>query len=183
MQDDKAIIEEVLQGNKEAYAGIIDKYHEKIVIIIQKKLGNPQNVQDISQEIFIKAYYHLPDYNAHFDFGGWLYRIAANHCLDVLRKWKRTPTITGEDYQLVDTRTPEMAYLEKEQQSFIRQQMMTIEEKYRTVLELRYLQFLSYEEISKRLSVPVTTVRARLSRGKHKLLEAIVKFRKRGDFH
>ncbi|MFS0557975.1 RNA polymerase sigma factor [Brevibacillus sp. 179-C9.3 HS] len=183
MQDDKAIIEEVLQGNKEAYAHIIDKYHEKIVFIIHKRLGNPQNVQDIVQEIFIKAYYHLPEYKAHFEFGGWLYRIAANHCLDVLRKWKRTPTITGEDYELADTRTPEMVYLEKEQQSFIRQQLMTIEEKYRIVLELRYLRFLSYEEISQRLSVPVTTVRARLSRGKSKLLAAIVKIRKRGDFH
>lgn len=112
----------------------------------------------------------------------WLYRIAVNHCLDELRKKKRQPSVTQTEVMLVDSHTPEKAYLEKEQRLLVRQRMMTLEEKYRSVLEMRYLQYLSYEEISKKLSVPISTIRMRLSRGKRKLRESIDKIGKRGDF-
>ncbi|AKF93387.1 sigma-70 family RNA polymerase sigma factor [Brevibacillus laterosporus] len=181
MQDDKKIIEQVLQGNKEAYAELIDRYQTKVFFILKKMLGHSQNQQDIIQEIFIKAYYHLSEYRSNYDFSAWLYRIAVNHCLDELRKQKRTPSVVQTEIMLVDRHTPEDEYLEKEQRLFVRQRMLTLEEKYRKVLDMRYFQYLSYEEISKKLSVPISTIRMRLSRGKMKLRESIEKIGKRGD--
>ncbi len=183
MQDDEVIIGLVLAGNKEAYAQIIQRYHKKIVLLLRKMLGTPQNEQDLVQEIFIKAYYHLGDYSRSYDFAAWLYRIASNHCLDELRKRKRAVSIADLDIEPADAHTPELEYLAKEQRSYLRQRLMTLEEKYRVVLELRYLHFLSYEEISDKLDVPVSTVRTRLSRGKTKLREAISKTDRGGDFN
>ncbi|ATO48295.1 sigma factor [Brevibacillus laterosporus] len=64
MQDDKRIIEQVLQGNKEAYAELIDRYQTKVFFILKKMLGHSQNQKDMGQEIFIKAYYHLSEYRS-----------------------------------------------------------------------------------------------------------------------
>lgn len=182
MQDDKTLIEQVLKGNKEEYAELINRYQSKVFFILKKMLGHSQNHQDIIQEIFIKAYYHLPEYRSNYDFSAWLYRIAVNHCLDELRKQKRTPSVVQTEIMLVDSHTPEDEYLEKEHRLLVRQRMLTLEEKYRQVLDMRYLQYLSYEEISKKLSVPISTIRMRLSRGKMKLRESFEKIGKRGDF-
>ncbi|MBH0331770.1 RNA polymerase [Brevibacillus brevis] len=184
MEEDRVIIGRVFQGNKDAYSEIIARYHGKVSSILRKMLGHTPDVQDIVQEIFIKTYYHLPEYKTNYDFSAWLYRIAANHCLDELRKRKRKLQLTtSEEIEPVDSHTPEVAFLNKEGQRLLRQRMMSVEEKYRIVLELRYFESLSCEEISHRLSIPSSTVRTRLSRGKDKLREAIGHAGQGGDFH
>jgi RNA polymerase sigma factor (sigma-70 family) len=181
MQDDRLIIEEVLQGNKEAYSQIIQKYNKKIRLLVRKMIGQSLQEQDIAQEIFIKVYFHLGDYNKKSEFGAWLYRIATNHCFDVLRSQKRSVMVTNTEVELSTNQTPELEYLAKEQRIFLQKRMMTLEPKYRVVLELRYLQFLSYEEISEELGVPISTVRTRISRGRVKLKDSITRTGKGGD--
>ncbi|WP_312114522.1 RNA polymerase sigma factor [Brevibacillus reuszeri] len=183
MQDDRVIVEEVLQGNKEAYTQIIQKYNKRIRLLIRKMIGQSVHEQDMAQEIFIKVYYHLGEYNKNFAFGAWLYRIATNYCFDELRRRKRSLQITNDEVELFTTETPELEYLAKEQRAFLQNRMMTLEPKYRIVLELRYLQFMSYEEISEKLGVPLSTVRTRISRGKSKLRDSIARTGKGGDLY
>jgi len=183
MQDDRVIVEEVLQGNKEAYTQIIQKYNKRIRLLIRKMIGQSVYEQDMAQEIFIKVYYHLGEYNQNFAFGAWLYRIATNYCFDELRRRKRSLQVTNEEVELFTTQTPELEYLAKEQRAYLQNRMMTLEPKYRIVLELRYLQFMSYEEISEKLGVPLSTVRTRISRGKSKLRDSITRTGKGGDFY
>ncbi|MBG9941221.1 sigma-70 family RNA polymerase sigma factor [Brevibacillus formosus] len=183
MQDDRLIIEEVLQGNKEAYSQIIQKYNKRVRLLIRKMIGQPHLEQDMAQEIFIKVYYHLGDYSKSSEFGAWLYRIATNYCFDELRNRKRSIAVTDAEIEVATSQTPEMEYLAKEQRTFLQNRMMTLESKYRVVLELRYLQFLSYEEISEELDVPISTVRTRLSRGRAKLKNAITNSGKGGDLY
>ncbi|MFS0553676.1 RNA polymerase sigma factor [Brevibacillus sp. 179-C9.3 HS] len=181
MGDDREIIEQVLQGNKEAYEQIILKYQGMVLSLINKMLGYPGEKQDIVQEIFIKTYYHLPEYKPQHQFSSWLYRITANHCLDEIRRRKRTPYMTEMDFEVSDPSTPEAIYLEKEQKTIFRQRMKSLEKQYRVVLEMRYLQFLSYEEISRSLGIPITTVRMRLNYGKKKLRDIFQKQGKGGE--
>lgn len=181
MQDDREIIAKVLQGNKEAYALIVNKYKGKIASILQKSLQHSHDVEDIVQEVFIKAYYSLPDYNPSHSFPAWLYRIAINRGIDEWRKRKRAPFVTEMDEELKDDcPAPEDAYLVKEQRNGLRQQMMVLNKEHRTVLALHYLQQLSYREISNKLSLSVDTVRMRLSHARKKLREQLVKTEKKG---
>lgn len=183
MEEDQVIIARVLQGDNEAYAKIVTRYHGKVNSVLRKMLGHTPNAQDIVQEIFIKSYYHLSEYRMNHEFSAWLYRIAINHCLDELRKRKTTPQLTHTEIEPVDSRTPETALLKKEQRIFLRERMMSVEEKYRIILEMRYLQSLSCDEISEKLEIPSSTVRTRIARGKKKLREAIGTTGQRGDFH
>ncbi|USG65047.1 sigma-70 family RNA polymerase sigma factor [Brevibacillus ruminantium] len=183
MQDDKMIVDEVLNGNKEAYAQIIQTYHKRIRLLIRKILGPSLHEQDIAQEIFIKAYYHLGDYSKSYDFGAWLYRIATNHCFDQLRSRKRSIAVTNAEVEPATSHTPEAEYLAKERSAFLRERMMTLDSKYRVVLEMRYLHFMTYEEMSEMLDVPISTVRTRLSRGKEKLKGALTRTGRGGDYY
>jgi RNA polymerase sigma factor (sigma-70 family) len=182
MEDDREIIEQVLQGNKEAYKQIILKYQGKVLALSNKMLGYPQEKQDIVQEIFIKAYYHLPEYKQQHKFSSWLYRITANHCLDEIRKRKRTPYMSELAFEPKDFSTPETVYLEKEQRTLLQQRLQSLEERYRIVLEMRYLQFLTYEEIGNSLGIPISTVRTRLAHGKKKLREIFQQAGKGGKY-
>jgi RNA polymerase sigma factor (sigma-70 family) len=182
MEEDRVIIRRVLEGNKDSYAEIITRYHGKVSSVIRKMLGNTPDAPDIMQEIFIKTYYHLSEYKMNYDFSAWLYRIASNHCLDELRKRKRALQTTDAEIEPADRYTPEDALLGKEEQLLLRQRMLSVEEKYRVILEMRYLQSLSCEEISQQLSIPSSTVRTRLSRGRDKLREAIGHAGQRRDF-
>lgn len=173
MQDDHEIIERVLQGDKQAFGEIIDRYRSKVFSLLRKMLGYSEDTQDIAQEVFLKAYNHLPEYDPKRSFSAWLYRIAANRCLDELRKRKRTPSITGIDFEPVYGDTPETVYLQKERFNAIQEQIDALDKDYRAVFVMRYLQFLSYQEIGERLAIPVSTVQMRLYRARKKLRECI----------
>ncbi|MEJ8548505.1 RNA polymerase sigma factor [Brevibacillus borstelensis] len=173
MQDDREIVERVLQGDKQAFGVIIDRYRSRVFSLLRKMLCYSQDTQDIAQGVFIRAYSHLPEYNPERSFSAWLYRIAANRCLDELRKRKRTPGITGFDFEPVHKDTPETVYLQKEREIALQELISVLDKDYRTVLVMRYLQFLSYQEIGERLSIPVSTVQMRLYRARKKLRECM----------
>ncbi|OAJ74801.1 hypothetical protein AYJ08_07430 [Brevibacillus sp. SKDU10] len=81
MQDDHELIERVLQGDKEAYTQIFDRYKARIYTFLYRMVGHPQDAQDLTQEVFIKTYYQIHSYKPQHSFSAWLYRIAANHYL------------------------------------------------------------------------------------------------------
>jgi len=179
MQDDREIIAEVLQGNKEAYALIVNRYKGKVASILRKAMGHSHEVEDIVQEVFIKAYYRLPDYRPGHSFSAWLYRIVMNRGIDELRKRKRMPGVAEVSSELKDeSPIPEEVFLEKEQRVALRQQIMALNKDYGTLLDMHYLQFLSYREISSRLSLSVDTVRMRLSHARRKLRDRLSKSEK-----
>ncbi|MFS0557822.1 RNA polymerase sigma factor [Brevibacillus sp. 179-C9.3 HS] len=181
MQDDQEIIAEVLQGNKEAYALIVNKYKGKVASILGRTLHHSHDAEDMVQEVFIKAYYSLQDYKPNYSFSAWLYRIAMNRGIDELRKRKRLPALAQMDDEFKDDcPIPEEDYLEKEQRHALRQQMMALDKDYRTILDLHYLQQLSYREIGHKLSLSIDTVRMRLSYARKKLRDQLSKPKKKG---
>ncbi|CEH31493.1 RNA polymerase [Aneurinibacillus migulanus] len=184
MSSDQELVELVLQGNKQAYNQIVDRYKGKIYSFLYGMIGRPQDAQDLAQEVFIKAYFHIQSYKPDYSFSSWLYRIATNHCLDELRKQKRVPYISQEngsheENSFVHHRTPESIYLEKERNAVLHKYIMELDENYRTVLVLRHIEHLSYKEISHILGVPVTTVQMRLYRV-HKKLRKLLKITEKG---
>ena len=86
MDDEQRWIKQVLAGDKQAYAHIINKYKNQLYATILRMTKNPQDAQDLVQDAFIKVYQNLDKYKADGSFSSWLYRVAINHCMDESQK-------------------------------------------------------------------------------------------------
>lgn len=182
MQEENEWIQEVLDGNKQAYAHIIDKYKNPLYGTVLRMTKNPHDAQDLVQEAFIKVYEQLGKYDATGSFSSWLYRVAINHCMDEFRKKRyQMKQITIDEEKIINVDHPEIIFLKQEKSRQIERLIAMLPEDERIILLLRYANELSYDEISEFVGVPLSTVRNKLHRAKVKMRN-IVK-REGGDFH
>lgn len=182
MEEDVKWVREVLKGNQQEFAHIIDKYKNPLYATILRMTKNPQDAQDFVQEAFLKIYHQLDKYKETGTFSSWLYRVAINHCLDEFRK-KRLETTSTEfaEHRAVDRNHPEVVYLKKERQRQLERLIATLPEDERLIVLLRYANECSYEEISELAGMPLSTVRNKLHRAKKKMRNTVK--REGGNFH
>jgi RNA polymerase sigma factor (sigma-70 family) len=174
MQEEMQWIQEVLAGNKQAYANIINKYKNQVYACILRMTKNPQDAQDLVQESFIKVYHQLEKYDGKGSFAGWIYRVAMNHCLDEFRKKRyKINHVEINENSLENPNHPEVVFLKKEKNRQLEQLITTLPEEERIILLLRYVNELSYDEIGELLNTPVSTVRNKLHRAKKKMRETV----------
>jgi RNA polymerase sigma-70 factor (ECF subfamily) len=172
-------------GNQKAYAMLMDRYRDSIYFMLLKMVKNKDDADDLTIEAFGKAFKRLHQYSPQFAFSTWLFKIATNNSIDFLRK-KKTNTfsidkaIEGEEgeYQIdikSDGLTPEEKFLKKEKIKMMRIVVEKLKPRYRQLIELRYFEELSYDEIAKRLEMPIGTVKAQLFRAREFLQEIMKK--------
>lgn len=183
MQEDLALIERVRQGEQEAYAELINKYKQRVYVFLLRMLGQPQDAQDLAQEVFIKAYFQLGSFTGSSQFFTWLYRIAYNRAVDELRRRKSDKSVPLQEIELADYATPERIVLAKERTASLEKQALNLPESYRTVFLLRHTQQLSCKEIAEVLDIPPSTVQVRLHRARKKLRQFITSSEQGGDLH
>lgn len=169
VQDDWLLIQQVHDGNREAYAHLVEKYKDKLYSFLYRMTGQSQDAQDLTQEVFLKAYCSLDKYKPTDAFLAWLYRIASNLCVDAWRKNKRYSSAPLEETLLIEPQTPEQVYLKKENQDVLQAHIMALGEDYRAAFLLKYMEQLSYKEIGDILQLPITTVQMRIHHAKRKL--------------
>lgn len=180
MEEELKWIEEVLNGNKESYAHIINKYKNPLYGTILRMTKNPHDAQDLVQEAFIKVYERLDQYETTGSFSSWLYRVVINHCMDQFRKKRLKKNEIDEEF-IQDDRHPEVIFLKQEKSRQLERLIGLLPEDERMIILLRYGHELSYVEISEIVNCPLSTVRNKLHRAKKKMRN-IVK-RERGDFY
>ena len=183
MEEERQWIEEVLSGNNQAYAQIINKYKNPLYATILRMTGNQQDAVDLVQESFIKIYRQLRKFDGKGSFSSWMYRVAINHCIDEFRKkrFKMEQVEIRED-DVKDIQHPEVIFLKKEKNRQLEKLIGGLPEDERMILLLRYVNEQSYSEISEFMSLSLATVRNKLHRAKKKLRETI-KEEKGGYFH
>lgn len=191
-QEDKAFISKAKQGDMAAFEALIIQ-HEKIVYNVALRMMNQsEDAKDISQEVFLKAYRNIANFDERSTFSTWIYRITVNTCIDEMRKRKGKQTVSldneleGEEgswkKEIPDSGvTPEESLLRKEEQKEIEMALETISEDYKTVFILRDIRGLSYEEIAEISGLALGTVKSRISRARNRLREAIFNMRERND--
>ncbi|MCR2820059.1 RNA polymerase sigma factor [Lederbergia panacisoli] len=173
MQEEFQWIQEVLAGNKQAYTHIINKYKNQLYATILRMTKNPHDAQDLVQEAFIKVYYQLEKYNERGSFSGWFYSVAINHCMDEFRKKRYKQVEMTEKIMGKNPNHPEVVFLKREENRQLEQLLSTLPEDERMIILLRYVNELSYEEISELVDVPISTVRNKLHRAKKKLRNTV----------
>jgi RNA polymerase sigma-70 factor (ECF subfamily) len=168
---EEALIDRVKRHDLEAFGRIVDAYQARIYGFVRRMLKNEEEAQDVAQEVFIRAYQALHRFDGRSSLRTWLFRIAANLCIDRARRTERqgqsvslTQGESGEDeMELSDSRwSPEEIILNDELVSIVEASIEAMSEKLRSVLILHDKEGLAYEEIADVLKVPVGTVKSRL---------------------
>lgn len=174
MDEDLKWIKEVLKGNKQAYAHIINKYKNPLYATILRMTKNPQDAQDLVQEAFIKVYSQLEKFEQKGSFSSWLYRVAINHCMDEFRKKSYTiKKVEMDEGNTVNPNHPEIVFLKKEKNRQLERLIATLPEDERMIILLRYVNELGYREISEMMDISLTNVRNKLHRAKKKMREQV----------
>lgn len=183
MEEEKQWIEEVLSGNKQAYAHIINKYKNPLYATILRMTKNEQDAVDLVQESFIKIYHQLDKFEGKSSFSSWMYRVAINHCIDEFRKKRhKVEHVDIREDDVKDDQHPEVIFLKKEQHRQLEKLIDGLPEDERMILLLRYINEQSYNDISELMNVSIATVRNKLHRAKKKLRRK-AKAKKGGYFH
>lgn len=174
----------VEKHDQAAYAELLDRYKESVYFLLLKMVNNKDDAEDLTIEAFGKAFKNISQYTPNYAFSTWLFRIATNNCIDFIRK-KRTVTLSldrtfsnGEGSEMTmdvrsETPDPEESMIRKQKNVLMRSLVDKLKPRYRTLIELRYFQELSYEEIAERLDLPLGTVKAQLFRSREFLYNII----------
>ena len=174
---DQQLVERAQRGDKRAFELLVAKYQRKLGRLLSRFVRDPAEVEDVTQEAFIKAYRALPGFRGESAFYTWLYRIGINTAKNYLvALGRRAPTTTGFDNeeaegfedadQLRDANTPESEMEGKEIAATVNRAMDALPKDLRTAITLREIEGLSYEEIASVMNCPVGTVRSRIFRAR-----------------
>jgi len=174
---DQQLVERAQRGDKRAFELLVAKYQRKLGRLLSRFVRDAAEVEDVTQEAFIKAYRALPSFRGESAFYTWLYRIGINTAKNYLvALGRRAPTTTGFDNeeaegfedaeQLRDANTPESELEGKEIAATVNRAMDALPPDLRTAITLREIEGLSYEEIASVMNCPVGTVRSRIFRAR-----------------
>jgi RNA polymerase sigma-70 factor, ECF subfamily len=183
--EDSRFIAGALAGNQASYRSIVKKYHDPIFNLLFRMVHQKDEVEDLTQEAFIKAFGSLSSFNEEFAFSTWLFKIATNNCIDYIRKRKlQTFSIDkpmeskdGEySYEIPDsTYEPDRGLIAGQKTTLLEQAIQSLPSKYRTVIRMRHTEELDYQEIADKLHLPIGTVKAHIFRAREMLNKALRK--------
>ena len=170
--DDFEIILDVLTGNRNAYAEIVRRHEQRIRSYCAATLGDTLLAEDAAQEVFMKAYQALGKFRGNASFSTWIYRIAINHCMDLLRKKGRQKTeswdaLLEKNKEKTEALLPTVSGAENTGSSELVSQLLdSLSEKSKSILVLREIHGLSYSELAESLECTLDAVKARLKRAR-----------------
>lgn len=181
-QYDLKVIDRALSGDSRAYAELLNRYRDSVYYVMLRMVSNPSDAEDLTIEAFGKAFHNLAKYVPSHAFSTWLFRIATNNCIDFMRRKSQIPRPfdqdEGEEDEVEatvasDMIAPDELMINRETAASLNRIVKTLKPRYRRLIELRYFEDYSYEEIASELSLPIGTVKARLFRAKVLILNMV----------
>ncbi|MCH6234524.1 RNA polymerase sigma factor [Cognataquiflexum rubidum] len=182
LEDFELIDKAVIGLDQQAYAMLMKRYKKAVYFMILKMIRDTDDAEDLTMEAFAKAFKNLHKFKKDYTFSTWLFRIATNNAIDFIRKKKlktmslntsmtddggNSVTIDVED----DDNNPQDEFIRSQRIEMVRIFVDKLPAKYRKLVELRYFDELSYEEIAQELDKPLGTVKAQLHRSRELLYE------------
>jgi RNA polymerase sigma-70 factor (ECF subfamily) len=183
---DFVLVEAAKSGKQAAYAELMERYRESIYFMMLKMVKNQDDADDLTIEAFGKAFNRLEQYSPSFAFSTWLFKIASNNCIDFIRK-KRIQVLSMDtgiatsdgETRRIDaksmTHNPEESLIYGQRIVHMRLLVSKLKPRYKELVEKRYFEELSYEEIAQQLNLPLGTVKAQLFRARDFLANMLEK--------
>lgn len=176
-KQDLTLVELAKKGNQAAFASLMDRYRDSIYFMMLKMVKNSDDAEDLTIEAFGKAFNRIDQYSPSFAFSTWLFKIASNNCIDFIRK-KRIQVLSMDQgiatsdggAMRIDAKAqvnnPEESMMHDQKVLHMRLLVSKLKPRYRQLVEKRYFEELSYEEIADELDLPLGTVKAQLFRAR-----------------
>ncbi len=184
IDSEEALVAAAQRGDEGAFGELLTKYERMVYHAVRQKVKNDEDAADLTQEVFLKVWRHLPNYRGECRFSTWVWRISMNTCLDFLRSAARRPhevdmTQTDDDgdervSEPADESTaasPEKRVERNETAALVRAAIDSLPDEQREVVMLRDIEGFSYDEIARMLSLELGTVKSRLNRARAALRE------------
>ncbi|HCK21083.1 MAG TPA: RNA polymerase subunit sigma-24 [Bacteroidetes bacterium] len=182
-KEDYDCVQRALAGDQAAFGFLFTRYKESIYYMVLKMVHNRDDAEDLTIESFGKAFSNLEKYSPDFAFSTWLFKIASNNAIDYIRK-KRMEVVSLDDEGSnegmnisntvsTDMLDPEEKFIKEQRALLMREMLDKLNPKYRKLIQLRFFEELSYEEIAATLQLPLGTVKAQLFRAKELLYQVL----------
>jgi len=184
MRDYQLVLAARDRGDQRAYADLMKLYREPIYMLLLRMTHNPTEADDLTIETFGKAFCQLHTYTPKNSFSTWLFSIASNNGIDFIRRQRlelislNSLSVRNEDDQYEyplpsESPNPEQQLINKQRAEKLHEVVAQLKPRYRKVIEMRYFDELSYEEIAERLRIPLGTVKIHLRRARLLLAEVM----------
>ena len=168
---DAALVVQCRDGDRRAFETLLTRYERQVFGAAYRILHHREDATDVTQTAFLRAYEHLDRYDPAQRFCSWLYRIAVNEALDLVRRRRRSEPLSEQTPTEQDG--PEAAAARDEDESVMQGALMDLKADYRTVIVLKHLQDCSYDDIARILECPVKTVKSRLFTARQALRDVL----------
>ena len=170
--DDGTLVQRSLDGERAAFEELVVRYQRPVYNAALRLLRDPEEAKDVAQTTFLNVFEHLADYDPNYKFYSWIYRIAVNESLNTLGKRKPLEEISGEEVD--DSPGPDRHAESEQTRGAIEGALMRINPELRSVVVLRHVMHLSYEDMAETLAVPEKTVKSRLYSARQQLRTLLV---------
>ena len=181
----QGLVRQTIEGNEKAFDSLVTYYRPYIISIIQKKIADWENVEDVCQVVCAKVYQNLHKYTnvdengKQRKFSSWLARVTGNEAEDARRRMLREESVVSlsEGYDVQDGSifsSPEKNMINAQTREVVEKAIACLPEKYRRAAELRFLNEYAYEEVAQELQIPLNTARTHIRRASEKLIEMII---------
>jgi RNA polymerase sigma-70 factor (ECF subfamily) len=186
--DERALVRQAQKGDKAAFELLVQRHQHRVFAVARGILKRHEDVEDIAQQVFVKAYFSLKRFDQRAAFSTWLYKITVNECWDLLRKKKARPLVYEADFSEEQSR--QYSAPERETSSVpdtgdrmaMRQRVETmlaqLDERDRAMLVLKEVEGFSVDEIAESMGLNANTVKVRLFRARRRLVD----FSRRGKW-
>ena len=174
MTDEQRWIDAAREGDPDAFGELVHLYEKRVLALTRRMCKNPEDAAEAAQEAFFAAWRGLKNFREESSFSTWLYRLASNACVDLLRRENRHQGVSLDDEELnLDVPAPIPSPQEEAERRELRERieagLRALPPEYRAPLVLREVQQLRYDEIAQVLGLDLGTVKSRISRGRKKL--------------
>jgi RNA polymerase sigma-70 factor (ECF subfamily) len=178
MDQERAWIEQALQGDRVAFGQLVRAYERPVYNLTYRMLGDPAEAEDAAQETFLRAFTKLATYQPSRKFVNWLLSIASHHCIDRLRRRNRAPQLSLDGplppiWLASDAPQPEQVMDKKQAREQVRQVLETLPPDYRAAIVLRYWYNLSYQEIAGVMETTESAIKSRLHRARRMMASGL----------
>ncbi len=170
---DERLVQACLQGDRRAFEELLARYEKPVYNVALRMLRSPEDAQDITQTVFLKAFENLQSYDVSHKFYSWIYRIAINEAINLLRRKDRQSDPLGEEHAAAEPGPAAAAGLAETGES-IQAALSDLSAEYRTVIVLKYFVDCSYAEMSQILEIEEKTVKSRLFTARQRLKDLLV---------
>ncbi len=178
-ENDNRIVAKILSSKKHMFETLVERYKNGIMTLLYRFLGNREEAEDAAQDTFVRAFKYLKSYDSNAKFSSWLFKIATNCAYKQLSKIRKRSFESLDDVQVGSkvkepediSSFPEKVVVDGERAVILQEALAKLPDHYREVLILRFMQDLSYNEISEIMEIPISSVKVNLHRAKARLMK------------